>query len=78
MSNIQKLEEQIFACWQVTNDLEEVFAYFYECDVIDKDKLANILLGLKEIYNIKFENTYNTYEQLVKDYYNEKSVPVSE
>lgn len=75
---MQELEQKILSCWQITDDLDEVFSYFYEEEKIDNDKLANILLGLKEVYNIKFENTFNTYEQALKEYYDRKSAAISE
>jgi len=78
MTKMQELEQKILGCWQITDDLDEVFSYFYEEDKIDKDKLAHVLLGLKEIYNIKFENTFNTYEQALKEHYDCKPNSVFE
>lgn len=78
MTKIQDLEQKILGCWQITDDIDEVFQYFYETETIDKDVLAHILLGLKEIYNIKFENTFNLYEQALKEYYDSKPNSVSQ
>jgi hypothetical protein len=60
------LEQQILDCWGICDDLNTIFEYFYEQqEPVDVDKLANILLGLKELYHIKFEQTFNTFEKLI-------------
>lgn len=64
-----ELEQQLIDCWGVCDDLETIFAGTYEQDVIDKDKLANMLLGMKELYQLKFEKCFATFETLINEKY---------
>lgn len=59
------LEQQIMDCWGVTDDLDMVFRAVCDQELCqDQDKLANILLGMKELYQLKFEQMWNTFEEL--------------
>lgn len=58
------LEQQILDCWGITDDLDMLFTAIMDQD-LERDKVANILLGLKELYHLKFERTFNTFEELV-------------
>ena len=69
------LEEQILDCWGICEDLDILFEGILDQD-IDKDKIANIVLGLKDLYQIKFEKTFNTFERLLVETY-EKSPTIS-
>jgi len=64
------LEEQILDCWGICEDLDALFEGILDQD-IDKDKIANIVLGLKDLYQIKFEKTFNTFERLLVETYEE-------
>ena len=61
------LEQDIMLCWQVTDDLQMVYSHIMEDPNIDRDKLANILLGMKELYQLKFEKCFNTFELLISE-----------
>jgi hypothetical protein len=37
----------------------------------DQDELANALLGLHTIYEMKFERAFETYEEALKHYFKE-------
>lgn len=60
-------EQQIMDCWHVTDDLKCVFEHMMEADTIDRDKIANILLGMQTLYHLKFEKLFNTFEQLLAE-----------
>lgn len=60
------LEQQIFDCWMVTSDLDTLFEDIMENSDISKDTIANILLGMSQLYEIKFNKTFRTFEQLIK------------
>jgi hypothetical protein len=71
-----ELEQDIMNCWQVTDDLDVLYNRLMEDPTIDRvledpsmnrDKLANILLGMKELYHIKFEKCFNTFERLISE-----------
>ncbi len=67
MSNRFDLEQQIMDCWHVTDDLECVFEHLMETNSIDRDAIANIILGMQGLYQLKFEKLFNTFEQLIND-----------
>lgn len=60
------LEEQIQSCWNVTNDIDLLFR-----NVCDKemtpDQIANCLLGMKELYNMRFDELFTTFGTLVSE-----------
>lgn len=58
------LEQQIFDCWHVTDDLDALYASVLDKD-LDRDTTSNILLGIKELYHLKFERLFNTFENMV-------------
>ena len=62
------LEQQIFDCWHVTDDLDILFEAILDKE-IDRDKIANIVLGLKELYHLKFERTFETFETCIRNQY---------
>lgn len=62
-----ELEQQILDCWGVCDDLDTVYQALYEDEHIDNDKFAHLMLGLKELYHLKFERTFATFETLLKE-----------
>lgn len=76
MNNIQKLEEKLLDCWGITDDLDTLFEAIME-ENLDRNSIANILLGLKDLYSIKFKKTFNIYEEVTQEYYGNEPNPVS-
>lgn len=60
------LEQRILDCWHITDDLDMLFEAVMERD-LSKDMIANIVLGLKELYHLKFERTFETFEDCIKN-----------
>jgi hypothetical protein len=58
-------EQQILKCWGVTTDINDVYKHFYEKEKIDNDELANVLLGLETLYNIRFEEVFSMFEKCI-------------
>lgn len=58
------LEQQILRCWNVTDDIDLLYKNVLERDM-SKDDISNYLLGLKVIYEAKFNEAFNTFEELV-------------
>jgi hypothetical protein len=56
------LEQQIMACWNITDELDMVLKSY---DDLTEDQLLNVLLGLKELYSIKFTRCFETFEKCV-------------
>lgn len=55
------LEERIMHCWQIVDDLDYVAEL-----VQDNDDAANLLLGIKTIYQMKFEKLWTAFENSIK------------
>lgn len=59
------LEDQIMECWGVVDDLDMV--YSTEALYEDQDRMMNVLLGMQELYKIRFQRLFNTFEHLVHE-----------
>lgn len=66
MTDRFELEEQIMDCWRVTDDLDVIAEKSMERE-ITPDELANLMIGLKQLYSMKFERMFNTFEQLISE-----------
>jgi hypothetical protein len=60
-----ELEEKIMSCWNVTNDIELAYESVLEQD-LSRDQVANLLLGLHQLYELRFNQLFSTYEKLLK------------
>lgn len=60
------LEQEILACWNITDDLDRLLS---QCEMIEPaetaDYIQNIVLGLKSVYAMRFQETWDTFEYLV-------------
>lgn len=69
MANRFDFEQEIMECWSVTSDIDTLFGYV--CDTptaeVSQDQIANILLGMKQLYNLKFQKMFATFEELVHE-----------
>ena len=69
MSDRFELEQQILDCWHVTKDINDVFEYV--CDGPQEpnreDKIANMLLGMMELYDYKFDKLFRIMEKMVNE-----------
>jgi hypothetical protein len=59
------LEEQIMQCWGVTDDLDMI--YHTEALYQDEDRMMNVLLGVQELYKIRFQRLFDTFEKMVHE-----------
>lgn len=64
MSNRFDFEQELLDCWRVTTDVKDVYDYVMEHSP-DTDSVANALLGVHALYEIKFNKLWSTFEQLV-------------
>lgn len=60
------LEQSILQCWNVTSDIDLLMENVLESDMT-KDQIANVLLGIKELYELKFQKCFNTFEHLLSE-----------
>jgi hypothetical protein len=57
------LEQNIMQCWNVTDDIQLMLDHW---DKLDEDQRLNYLIGLKQMYHMKFETTWDTFEKCVR------------
>jgi hypothetical protein len=69
MKNRFDLEQEIMECWNVTGDMDDLYSYIMNGEdngQFDRDKAANILLGLIQLYDLKFTKLFSTFEQCLE------------
>ena len=70
MSNKQfELEQSIMHCWNICEDLNLIAKNVLEKEFTDPDKLANILIGMADLYQLKFEECFDNFEGTLKHYH---------
>ena len=69
------LEQDIMQCWNVTDDIDLITKHFVDSadwegmDPKLYDELMNKYFGLKEVYEVRFEKLWKTFEQHAKEYH---------
>ena len=63
-----QLEEQIMSCWNICDELT-VIADGIESDDLSREQAVAILRGLQELYQVKFERTFDTFETSLRENY---------
>jgi coproporphyrinogen III oxidase len=64
MSTIQDLEQEVLRCWEITQDLKLLAEV-----VNDGSDHTETVKGIAEVYELRFEKAWKTYEYLVDEYY---------
>ena len=65
------LEQHIMECWNVTSDVQMLLEAILDSPRFDKmpaeysDSIANMLLGVKELYEMRFERLWSTFEDCI-------------
>lgn len=55
------MEQNIMQCWGVTSDLDDLFEGVMEHG-LSQDQIANALMGMKELYQIRFDRLFRNFE----------------
>lgn len=58
------LEQSIMDTWKVTDDIQ---LFYDNMENMDDDRRMNYMLGLMEMYSLKFDRLWTIFEQLVQD-----------
>ena len=66
MKNRFDFEQEIMACWNIVEELKVLHEGVLERD-LTSDQVSNILSGMTELYQMKFEILFETFEQLVRN-----------
>ena len=57
-------EQQLLECWNVTKDIKTVYeGVCYSSPPMTGDQIANALLGLETLYELKFNKLWYMFEQ---------------
>ena len=60
------MEQEVMKCWNVVEDLKVLHEGVLERD-LTRDQISNILLGLGEIYQLRFEVLFDTFETMISE-----------
>lgn len=66
------LEQQIMECWHVVDDLKTLSEFACEHDDFNRDKVVNITIGLEQLYQLKFDKLFRTFETIIHEEWNAK------
>ena len=61
------LEQEIIKAWNVVDDIQLLNENVMETSM-STDDIANVLLGLASIYNMRFQKTFRAFEDLSKEH----------
>jgi len=80
MSDRFDFEQQILKCWNITDDIKEVSEHFmnYHDASFTKDRMSNSLIGLSELYEIKFNKLWDLFEEVHMDLVRENKMLTEE
>jgi len=72
---ILDLEQSIMQCWNVCDDIDLVYSQTMNHSTpLTHDEMANILLGMKSLYHMKFEKCFGEFEDVCKEYWKNKKL----
>ena len=69
------LEQQFLQCWEIINDVKMITEYFVEdekwknMDASLADALMNKYYGLAEVYDLKLQKAWDTFEIVCREYH---------
>ena len=61
------LEQALMAVWGTDKDIEAIYKYVSDTDELDRDELANLLLGLSRLHNLRGNEAFKIFESLIED-----------
>ena len=64
MTNRFDLEQDIMHCWAITDDLQLLLNKY---ESMNEDARLNYLIGLKQMYQLKFENLWEDFETCIRN-----------
>ena len=73
--SVFNLEQQLQDCWRVTDDIKLVTRHFMEDPKWEgmsaelADTIMNKYLAIQELYELKFEELWKTFEEVAKEYH---------
>ena len=61
------LEQEIMKAWHVVDDIQLLSENVMETDM-STDDIANALIGLESIYNLRFQKVFSQFEEVAKEF----------
>lgn len=61
-------EQQIMSCWGLTKDLKDLSEGITE-ENMSEDQIVNVLIGLEQLYELRFDKLFRTFEQFNRERY---------
>lgn len=61
------LEEQMLKMWSTDVDIEQIYKYVSDVEELDRDTIANLLLGLYNMHRLRSQEAFDTFETLIQD-----------
>ena len=62
------LEDAIMRLWSSDQDVDTLFKYYYDRQgEVDVEEMANALLGIKQMIQIRGELAFELFEKLIKE-----------
>ena len=58
------LEQSIMKCWNITDDIDMLCESILENEM-SQDDISNVLIGLKALYDVKFDRLFRQFEELL-------------
>ena len=58
------LEQDIMQCWNVCDDIQLLLDSW---DKLDEDGKQNVLIGLKQLYQLKFEKCFSDFSYCIQN-----------
>ena len=74
------LEQEIMQCWHVVDDIDTVTTWFVDdpqwagMDPKLCDAIMNKYFAIKEIYDLKFDKLFKTFEDVCKEYHHNRRI----
>ena len=62
-----EVEQGIMQCWQVVDELDTIVTHMLDVKKMSDDEIANVLIGLKQLYDMKFYSLMSTYEKYLQE-----------
>jgi hypothetical protein len=73
--HIFDLEQEFMDCWGVVDDIDMLYKYFGDHEFFTgikgehADKIMNLMGGIHQLYQLKFERTWSTFEKVCEEYH---------
>lgn len=67
---IVNLEQQMLECWKVIDDMELVARHIKNTsELSDAEVMYKYIVAIKDLYDLKFQNMWDTFERVCKEYH---------